>query len=117
MLELTSSIAGMNMAWDHLANAYDGQRFLPGSSNEGRESRHFVFVREFASVTSLLQDKAVAVIDQCNEITRVVESLGTCDFKTKTFAELLSQIQKIVSAIFDTLYTRADCRTGGPIQS
>jgi dynein heavy chain 1 len=46
---------GMNMQWDHLVNAYDGHRFVPGGAPDGRESRHFVFVREFASVISLLQ--------------------------------------------------------------
>lgn len=43
------------MQWDHLVNAYDGHRFLPGGTPDARESRHFVFVREFASVVSLLQ--------------------------------------------------------------
>lgn len=43
------------MQWDHLVNAYEGHRFLPGSVTEGKENRHFLFVREFASVISLLQ--------------------------------------------------------------
>ena len=48
-------IKGMNMQWDHLVNVYDGHRFLPGGAADGRENRHFLFVREFASVVSLLQ--------------------------------------------------------------
>jgi dynein heavy chain 1 len=75
------------MQWDHLVNAYDGHRYLPGAATDGRESRHVVFVREFASVVSLLQDKATALIDE----------LGTCDFTTETFSRLLGQIQKTVS--------------------
>jgi dynein heavy chain 1 len=46
------------MDWDHLVNAFEGNRFLPGGATDGRESRHFAFVREFASVVSLLQVRA-----------------------------------------------------------
>jgi dynein heavy chain 1 len=42
------------MQWDHLVNAYEGHRYLPGGSVDGRESRHFVFVREFASVDKVV---------------------------------------------------------------
>jgi len=45
----------MNTQWDHLVNAFEGHRYLPGGAADGRESRHFLFVREFASVVSLLQ--------------------------------------------------------------
>ena len=43
------------MQWDHLVNAFEGHRHLPGGGVDRKESRHFMFVREFASVTSLLQ--------------------------------------------------------------
>jgi dynein heavy chain 1 len=83
------------MQWDHLVHAYEGHRFLPGTS-DGRESRHFAFVREFASVVSLLQDKATALIDISEDISRIVADLATCDFSQEAFSNLLSQIQKIV---------------------
>jgi dynein heavy chain 1 len=89
--------AGMNMQWDHLVNAYEGHRYLPGGGSDGRESRHFVFVREFASVISLLQDKATALIEISTDISRIVEELGTCDFTSEAFSGLLGQIQKTVS--------------------
>ena len=89
---------GMNMQWDHLVHAYEGHRFLPGTS-DGRESRHFAFVREFASVVSLLQDKATTLIEISNDIHRIVEELGQCEFAQDAFSNLLSQIQKTVSRI------------------
>lgn len=52
---VANALAGMNMQWDHLVNAFDGQRLLPGAANDGRENRHYAFVRGFASVVSLLQ--------------------------------------------------------------
>lgn len=85
---------GINMQWDHLVNAYDTHRFLPGS--DSRESRHFVYVREFASVVSLLQDKSAALIDISKDISRIVEELGTCDYRAEAFSALLGQVQKTV---------------------
>lgn len=90
---------GINMQWDHLVNAYESHRFLPGA--EGRESRHFVYVREFASVVSLLQDKAAALIDISRDISRIVEELGTCEYRAEAFTALLSQVQKTVSEIME----------------
>ena len=84
------------MQWDHLVNAYEGHRYLPGANTEGRESRHFVFVREFASVVSLLQDKATALIEISDSVDRTVEELGQCPFTSDDFSALLNKIQKIV---------------------
>jgi dynein heavy chain 1 len=77
---------GMNMQWDHLVNAYDGRG----------ESRHFVFVREFASTVSLLQDKTAALIDTLADIDKAVAELATCEYSSDAFSTLLGQIQKIV---------------------
>lgn len=42
----------MNMRWDHFIN-FDGSRYIP--SSDARDNRHIQFVREFASVVSVLQ--------------------------------------------------------------
>ena len=44
---------GMNIRWDHFVSQFDGSRYIPGS--EARDNRHIQFVREFASVVSVLQ--------------------------------------------------------------
>lgn len=87
---------GMNMQWDHLVNAYEGHRFLPGASGDGRENRHFAFVREFASVVSLLQDKTTALIEINEGIESVISEIGKCDFTADAFGTLLGRIQKTV---------------------
>ncbi|TXT09077.1 hypothetical protein VHUM_02551 [Vanrija humicola] len=97
---------GMNMQWDHLVNAYESHRYLP--AGDGRESRHFVYVREFASVVSVLQDKATSLIDTSNDISRVVEELGTCDYTVDAFAGLLSQIQKTIDQLNLEGYSNLD---------
>ena len=42
----------MNIRWDHFVNQYDSTRY---SGPDGRDTRHIQFVREFASVVSVLQ--------------------------------------------------------------
>lgn len=88
---------GTNMQWEHLLNAYDGGRVATGGAADGRESRHFVFVREFASTISLLQDKTAAAVEISEEIHRVVEDLERCDFTPEAFEALLNVLQKTVS--------------------
>ena len=43
---------GMNIGWEHFVSQYDAARFV---SPDGRDTRHIQFVREFASVVSVLQ--------------------------------------------------------------
>jgi dynein heavy chain 1 len=44
----------MNIKWDYFVNQYDSTvRYV--SSADGRDNRHIQFVREFASVISVLQ--------------------------------------------------------------
>ncbi|KAJ4492589.1 dynein heavy chain, N-terminal region 1-domain-containing protein [Lentinula edodes] len=49
-----------SMETDRFVNQYDTGRFV--SSADGRDNRHIQFVREFASVVSVLQDKTNSVI-------------------------------------------------------
>ena len=42
----------MGIRWDHFVS-FDGSRYIP--SPEARDNRHIQFVREFASVVSVLQ--------------------------------------------------------------
>ena len=44
---------GMSIRWDYFVNQYDTSRYVP--SSDGRDNRHIQFVREFASVVSVLQ--------------------------------------------------------------
>jgi len=85
---------GMNIRWDYFVNQYDTARFVSGA--DGRDNRHLQFVRDFASVVSVLQDKTNNVIDLYRDILRAVEDLATCSYTSKAFSELLSRIQAAV---------------------
>lgn len=104
----------MNLRWDYFVNAYDTTRYIPAP--DSRDNRHIQFVREFASIVSVLQvcdlltstnknisssqDKTNNLIDLYKEITRHVEDLVTCPYTTEAFSELLTKIQAIVSPFF-----------------
>ena len=87
----------MNIRWDHFVNQYDTSRYMSGP--DARDNRHIQFVREFASVVSMLQDKTNSVIDLYKDMLRAVEDLGTCPYTTEAFSELLSKVQAAVRAI------------------
>lgn len=84
----------MNIRWDYFVNHYDTARFVAGA--DGRDNRHIQFVREFASIVSILQDKTNNVIDLYRDILRAVEELASCCYTSEAFSELLSRIQAAV---------------------
>ena len=84
----------MNIRWDYFVNQYDTARYV--ASSETRDNRHIQFVREFASVVSVLQDKTNNVIDLYKDILRAVEDLSTCSYTHEAFSELLTRIQAAV---------------------
>ncbi|WWC73019.1 uncharacterized protein I206_106984 [Kwoniella pini CBS 10737] len=99
---------GVKMQWDHLVNTYEGQRYLPGGAADVRENRHFLFVREFASVISLLQDKTNALMEISTDINRIVDELSTCEFTSESFSSLLAQIQKTIDHLNLENYSNLD---------
>ncbi|KAF7974161.1 hypothetical protein HWV62_13279 [Athelia sp. TMB] len=88
---------GMNIRWDYFVNQYDASRYASGA--DGRDNRHIQFVREFASVVSILQDKTNSVIDLYKDIIRSTEDLATCPYTSEAFAELLSKIQAAIDRL------------------
>ncbi|KAL0062365.1 dynein heavy chain [Marasmius tenuissimus] len=88
---------GMNIKWDHFVSQYESGRYIPGP--DGRNDRHIQFVREFASVISILQDKTNNVIDLYKDILRAVEDLSTCSYTAEAFSELLTKIQAAIDRL------------------
>ncbi|PIL30793.1 hypothetical protein GSI_06961 [Ganoderma sinense ZZ0214-1] len=88
---------GMNIRWDYFVNQYDTARYVSGDG--ARDNRHIQFVREFASVVSILQDKANNVIDLYKDILRSVEELSTCPYTAEAFRDLLSKVQAAIDRL------------------
>jgi hypothetical protein len=66
----------MNIRWDHFVNQYDTGRYV--SSSDGRDSRHIQFVREFASVVSVLQVRGL-MFPTSSPLSIVVGQDKQCD--------------------------------------
>jgi dynein heavy chain 1 len=47
----------MNIRWDYFVNQYETSRYI--ATSDGRDNRHIQFVREFASVVSVLQVRRI----------------------------------------------------------
>ncbi|THV06252.1 cytoplasmic dynein heavy chain 1 [Dendrothele bispora CBS 962.96] len=88
---------GMNIRWDYFVNQYESGRYV--ASADARNDRHIQFVREFASIISVLQDKTNNVIDLYKDILRAVEDLATCSYTTEAFADLLGKIQAAIDRL------------------
>ncbi|KAI0369874.1 dynein heavy chain protein 2 [Pilatotrama ljubarskyi] len=88
---------GMSIKWDYFVNQYDTARYV--STDGARDNRHIMFVREFASVVSILQDKTNNVIDLYKDILRSVEELSTCPYTPEAFRELLGKIQAAIDRL------------------
>ncbi|KAF9463127.1 dynein heavy chain [Collybia nuda] len=88
---------GMNIRWDYFVNQYETSRYVANA--DGRNDRHIQFVREFASVVSVLQDKTNSVIDLYKDITRAAEDLATCSYTVEAFSDLLGKIQAAIDRL------------------
>jgi dynein heavy chain 1 len=71
---------------------------MSGIPFDARENRHVTFVREFANIVSLFQDKVDSLITYHDEINKSVEDMKSCPYQIDKFEDALKKIQKLVSA-------------------
>jgi dynein heavy chain 1 len=92
----------MSVRWEHVVNSFDSRHqlpYIPGASLEGHGGKHGVYVREFASVVSIFQDRTDSLIDMYTEITRTIDELETCAYTREAFSSLLGSIQKTIDKL------------------
>ncbi|KAJ3099515.1 hypothetical protein HDU96_010687, partial [Phlyctochytrium bullatum] len=75
---------GIQLRWDYFVNT------------NYRENRHVIFVREFASLVSIFQDKVNTAIAIYDDIKYAIEELKSCVFIKEKFQDILDRIQKAV---------------------
>lgn len=56
-----------------------------------------MFVREFANVVSVFQDKVDALIGYYDEINKSIEEMNACPYQVDRFEDALGRIQKLVT--------------------
>ncbi|RKP08503.1 dynein heavy chain [Thamnocephalis sphaerospora] len=92
---------GINLRWDFYVNVVETfhRPLALGQSSDSRMSRHVQFVREFANVVSVYQDKVDALIGYHAEIANSVQELQRCPYRSEKLTELLERIQKLVDRL------------------
>ncbi|KAI7869607.1 dynein heavy chain [Mucor mucedo] len=103
---------GINLRWDYFVNTYDAHHrplsYLTGTPLDARENRHVMFVREFANVVSVFQDKVDALIGYYDEITKGVDEMKACPYQAERFEDDLSRVQKLIDRLNLENYSNLD---------
>lgn len=101
---------GVNLRWEHFANTYGSVSTYinPGTFADARENRHIMFVREFASVVSIFQDKVDSLIAIYDDIMKLIDELPVCAFVHSTFSSIILRIQKLIDRLNLESYSNLD---------
>ncbi|CEG69843.1 Putative Dynein heavy chain [Rhizopus microsporus] len=103
---------GINLRWDYFVSSYDAHHrplsYLTGTPLDARENRHVMFVREFANVVSVFQDKVDALIGYYDDITKGIDEMKACPYQTEKFEDTLGRIQKIIDRLNLENYSNLD---------
>lgn len=100
---------GVPLRWESFVNTHElffsgknnmlpaGSDFsLPGRSSE---SKHSLFIREFASAASLLQTKSAALAAIHSTVQKAMSELATCPYEADAFQSRLETIQTAVDQL------------------
>ncbi|KAI8974487.1 dynein heavy chain [Pilobolus umbonatus] len=103
---------GINLRWDYFVNTYDAHHrplsYLTGNPLDARENRHVMFVREFANVVSVFQDKVDSLIGYYDEITKGVDEMKFCPYQAERFEDILNRVQKLIDRLNLENYSNLD---------
>ncbi|KAG2237733.1 dynein heavy chain [Thamnidium elegans] len=103
---------GINLRWDYFVNTYDAHHrplsYLTGTPLDARENRHVMFVREFANVVSVFQDKVDSLIGYYDEITKGIDEMKACPYQAERFEDDLSRVQKLIDRLNLENYSNLD---------
>ncbi|KAH7030898.1 LOW QUALITY PROTEIN: dynein heavy chain, N-terminal region 1-domain-containing protein [Microdochium trichocladiopsis] len=97
---------GVPLKWETFVNTWESYQkpFLPNGAldhtlGRGSESKHVLFVREFAAAASLLQSKTIALAVISANIQKALAELATCPYEASEFAARLQTIQAAVDQL------------------
>ncbi|KAI7858782.1 dynein heavy chain [Circinella umbellata] len=103
---------GINLRWDYFVNTYDAHHrplsYITGTPLDARENRHVMFVREFANVVSVFQDKVDALIGYYEDINKSIEEMKACPYQVDRLEDALGRIQKLIDRLNLENYSNLD---------
>ncbi|KAJ2638163.1 dynein heavy chain [Coemansia sp. RSA 1286] len=92
---------GMGLKWQYFvtsAGLYAAAGSLSGPA-DSHENRNAAFVREYAAIVSLFQEKVEALVALNDDINAAVRELATCPYREATFKVILDRIQSLIDRL------------------
>ncbi|KAJ3101821.1 hypothetical protein HDU97_001047 [Phlyctochytrium planicorne] len=103
---------GIQLRWDYFVNTYESRPFANQQTSETyRENRHVVFVREFASIVSVFQDKVNSAISIFDEIKACLDELRACAFSQDKLQDVVDKVQRAIDRLNLESYSNLDSWT------
>ncbi|KAL9594298.1 MAG: hypothetical protein Q9219_007108 [cf. Caloplaca sp. 3 TL-2023] len=99
---------GVSLRWEAFVHSYDlpskqstfsTTAGLPRIASGPNESKHVQYIREFESVTALLQSKTFSLEQACDTVTKLMQELRTCSYTADAFRSRLESIQTVVDQL------------------
>ncbi|KAH6672719.1 dynein heavy chain [Plectosphaerella plurivora] len=100
---------GVPLRWESFVNTHElffspKNNILPaateyGLAGRGAESKHSLFIREFAAAASLLQSKTVSLVSIHVTIEKALSELSSCPYEAAAFQTRLETIQTAVDQL------------------
>ncbi|KAI2606831.1 cytoplasmic dynein heavy chain [Hypoxylon fragiforme] len=97
---------GIPLKWETFVNTWDSYQkpslangSLDHTLTRGGETKHVLFVREFAAAASLLQTKTVTLANIHLNVQKALAELATCPYEASEFAARLQTIQAAVDQL------------------
>ena len=94
---------GIPLKWESFVNTYEVhfKNFNGGLDYPGKatESKHVMFIREFAAAVSLLQSKTITLSNIHATVQKALAELKTCPYEVSAFESRLEIIQSAVDQL------------------
>ncbi|KAK3319356.1 dynein heavy chain, N-terminal region 1-domain-containing protein [Apodospora peruviana] len=96
---------GVPLRWESFVNTYEVhfKNFTANGgldyASKGGESKHVMFIREFAAAVSLLQSKTITLSNIHTTVQKALGELRTCPYEVSAFESRLETIQSAVDQL------------------
>lgn len=97
---------GIPLKWETFVNTWESYQKPPLANgslehqiSRGGETKHVLFVREFAAAASLLQSKTVTLANIHTNVQKALAELATCSYEASEFEARLQTIQAAVDQL------------------
>ncbi|PIA14754.1 hypothetical protein COEREDRAFT_46106 [Coemansia reversa NRRL 1564] len=90
---------GMSLKWQYFVTSGSLYTSSGLNSMDTHDNRNASFVREFAAVVSLFQEKVEALITLNDSINAAVRELSSCPYTEQNFHDILDRIQGLIDRL------------------